>query len=262
MKHLSERLLLITLLASFLTVSCQFEDVNLDDTPQEYIDTLSSGAFMADGHECVDLGLSVKWATCNVGAYSEKYIGGYYSWAETEEKSEYTRYNYRYGIISIEEDWYITKYCADSLWGFNNFYDGKTVLDPEEDVARALWRGEWRMPTPREQQELVEKCTWKWAVTKDIRGRDMYGFVVTSNIDGYRDRFIFLPASGYRNGNRITGMGANGVYWSDRIYTDKVTISAFASTISFAAGKSVDKEKFYVSAENREIGASVRAVHP
>ena len=32
-----------------------------------------------NGHEAVDLGLSVKWATCNVGAESPEQYGGYYA---------------------------------------------------------------------------------------------------------------------------------------------------------------------------------------
>lgn len=33
-----------------------------------------------NGHEYADLGLSVKWATCNVGAYSPEIYGTYYEW--------------------------------------------------------------------------------------------------------------------------------------------------------------------------------------
>lgn len=33
--------------------------------------------------EAVDLGLSVKWASCNVGAYSSESYGSYYTWSET-----------------------------------------------------------------------------------------------------------------------------------------------------------------------------------
>ena len=45
----------------------------------------------------VDLGLSVKWATFNLGASSPEEYGGYYAWAETETKDTYTWSNYRYG---------------------------------------------------------------------------------------------------------------------------------------------------------------------
>ena len=52
-----------------------------------------------NGHEWVDLGLSVKWATCNVGASSPSDYGNYYAWGETRTKSEYTTDNCStYGI--------------------------------------------------------------------------------------------------------------------------------------------------------------------
>lgn len=37
-----------------------------------------------NGHEWVDLGLSVKWATCNVGAYSPSDFGRYFSWSSSD----------------------------------------------------------------------------------------------------------------------------------------------------------------------------------
>ena len=43
-----------------------------------------------NGHEWVDMGLSVKWATCNIGASSPSESGDYFSWGETESKSKYT----------------------------------------------------------------------------------------------------------------------------------------------------------------------------
>ena len=48
------------------------------------------------GHEYVDLGLSVKWATMNVGATSPEGYGDYYAWGETETKSSYTLNNYKW----------------------------------------------------------------------------------------------------------------------------------------------------------------------
>ena len=47
-------------------------------------------------HEAVDLGLSVKWASCNIGAESPEDLGGYYAWGETEEKTEYSWSTYRW----------------------------------------------------------------------------------------------------------------------------------------------------------------------
>ena len=45
---------------------------------------------------CVDLGLSVAWAKCNLGANSPNAYGLYYSWGETDSKSIYADSTYVY----------------------------------------------------------------------------------------------------------------------------------------------------------------------
>ena len=47
----------------------------------------------SNSHKYVDLGLSVKWATCNVGASSPEEYGDYFVWGETKTKDEYTEEN-------------------------------------------------------------------------------------------------------------------------------------------------------------------------
>ena len=119
----------------------------------------------------VDLGLSVKWASRNVDADGLEEMGGLYFWGETETKDvfESSTYKFRDGH----------KY---------NGTDGKTVLDPEDDVAHVKWGGSWRMPTADEIDELIHNCTWSWA---SVNGQ--IGYLVTSNKTGYTDRSIFLP---------------------------------------------------------------------
>ena len=46
--------------------------------------------------EYVDLGLSVKWATFNVGATSPEDYGDYYAWGETMPKDIYSWTNYKW----------------------------------------------------------------------------------------------------------------------------------------------------------------------
>lgn len=99
-------------------------------------------------HEYVDLGLSVKWATCNIGADKPEEYGDYYAWGELESKEVY--------------DWFSYKWCngsSDTLTKYNPFkgegiVDSITTLDPEDDVAHVLWGGSWRMPTASEYREL------------------------------------------------------------------------------------------------------------
>ena len=47
-------------------------------------------------HEYVDLGLSVKWATCNVGAEKPEDYGDYFAWGETEPKTDYSWSTYKF----------------------------------------------------------------------------------------------------------------------------------------------------------------------
>ena len=157
----------------------------------------------------VDLGLSVKWATCNVGASKPEDYGDYYAWGETEPK---TTYNWSYYKWCSGSSTTLTKYNTSSEYGT---VDNKTVLDLEDDAARANWGGAWRMPTDAEWTELRENCTWTW--TNDYNGTGIKGEIVTSNNNG---NFIFLPAAGYRNDDFLYDAGYDGNYWSSSLYTD------------------------------------------
>ena len=108
-----------------------------------------------NGHNWVDLGLSVKWATCNVGATTPEGYGNYYAWGETKPKSTYDWSTYKY----CNGDRYsMTKYCTNSEYGI---VDNKTTLELSDDAAHVNWGGSWRMPTKAEQDEL-NNCTWTW----------------------------------------------------------------------------------------------------
>jgi len=46
--------------------------------------------------EPVDLGLSVQWGTCNIGATCPQDVGNRYAWGETETKDMCSWADYRY----------------------------------------------------------------------------------------------------------------------------------------------------------------------
>ena len=160
--------------------------------------------------EAVDLGLSVKWATCNVGADTPEEYGDYFAWGETEPKSNYSWSTYKYGDYNT-----LTKYCNNSSYGYNGFTDNKTVLDLEDDAARVNWGGSWRMPTDAEWKELMNNCTWTWTAQNGVNG-----YRVTSNKGGYTDKSIFIPAAGDRYGTSLSGVGSSGNYWSSSLRAD------------------------------------------
>ena len=107
-----------------------------------------------NGHQWVDLGLSVKWATMNIGASSNTATGDYFAWGEVEPKTIYNWSTYKWcnGLPTA-----LTKYNTDSV---NGFVDNKTVLELSDDAAAVNWGSDWRMPTKAEIEELITKCTW------------------------------------------------------------------------------------------------------
>lgn len=129
----------------------------------------------------VDLGLSVKWADCNVGASSPEEYGGYYAWGETEEKSNYYTYLYE-GV-----------------------YIGSNISGTEYDVAHVQLGDGWRMPTRDEVMELVNNCDWEWTFINGVNG------CLVTGTTGYS---IFLPAAGCRLGTDVIACGSEGYYWS------------------------------------------------
>ena len=149
---------------------------------QRYFSTLSDG--MINGHQYVDLGLSsgLKWATCNVGADSPEDYGNYYAWGETETKAEYTQDN------SVTFGQQLNDISGNAQY----------------DAATANWGGSWRTPTKDEIRELIYNCNWTPETQNGIDG-----FKVTGNNGNY----IFIPASGYRDGSSLYIYG-ECYYWS------------------------------------------------
>ena len=141
-----------------------------------------------NGHVYVDLGLSVKWATCNVGATKAEEEGDYFAWGETETKEIYNWETYKWCNGTYDS---MTKYCTDSSYGT---VDNKTILDIEDDAARANWGGTWRMPTEAEIEEMEENCTFTKTTLNGVNG-----WTITSEING---NSIFVPVNGhYEDGN-------------------------------------------------------------
>lgn len=160
-------------------------------------------------HEFVDLGLSVKWATCNIGAETSTDFGDYFAWGETSVKETYDWSTYKYcaGVKSS-----FTKYCSVESYGNEGFVDDKKVLDAEDDVAMVNWKGKWRMPTRSEIAELRTNCTWEWFIKDGVKG-----YLVRSKKNG---NSIFLPAAGFISETNQVSVGEKGLYWSNTLYTD------------------------------------------
>mgnify|MGYP000846988113 CR=1 FL=1 len=122
----------------------------------------------------VDLGLSVHWATYNVGASKPEEIGNLYAWGEISPKDTYTWQNYKF-TTSIYND----------HPNFSKYTNGLVSLEPDDDVACARLGGTYRMPTKDEFEELLEKCSWEIATVNGIQGY---------RATGPSGKSIFFPA--------------------------------------------------------------------
>ncbi len=181
----------------------------------------SSPTGTINGHDYVDLGLSVKWATCNVGASSPSDYGDYFAWGETQPKASYTKKNS----------------ATNKKKGF-----GDIAGDPLFDAARVNWGGTWRLATADEWEELVDNCKWE-AVSLEEHN----GYLVT----GPNGNSIFLPAAGARIGTKHAYPEANGYYSSA---TPHKSDAKCAYELYF------DIKEFYGYWEYRDLGLSVRPV--
>ena len=128
-------------------------------------------------YKAVDLGLSVKWATFNLGATAPTDKGGLYWWGDvTGENSEAPDLDLIYG----------TSY----------------------DIVRANWGGKWRMPSVNELKELVKECKW---TEKTVNG------VVGMEVMGKNEQSIFLPVTGrgvLMSGSPFVLLETYGYYWA------------------------------------------------
>lgn len=166
-----------------------------------------------NGHEYVDLGLSVKWATCNVGANKPEDSGDYFAWGETKPKDVYTWYNY--------------KWCNGTYDSMTKYIGYDATLDLFDDAARANWGGTWRMPTMAELAELIENCSWTWTTQNGVDG-----YKIISTTAGSTKKSIFLPVV------------ADDDYWSSSLNPEFESSEAYGlvlSSSSFGIGSYIPR---------------------
>ena len=194
-------------------------------TFKRYSDTINK-IFPLIVYKAVDLGLSVKWADRNIGAVDTTSYGNYFAWGEKNSKKEYTERECEtfgktyYNILgkvgeNIEEDNTVTigdyickkvyEYTDKPVYIINEKEDGISIDTVYiYDAARENCGEEWRTPTEKEFEELMEKCTWEWTTINDVNGY---------KVTGTNGNYIFLPAAGfYGNNKKIRHEGEYGYY--------------------------------------------------
>ena len=152
---------------SLCIISCNQDEDTESDKP------IISGS--ADGYGYVDMGLSVQWASCNVGADKPYDAGDYFAWGETVTKDIFSLETYTYN-------------CPEKL-------------SADNDVATQTMGDGWRMPTYQEASDLINEAYTTCELTTQ---RGVKGVKITSKSNG---NSIFLPTAGEIEGS--------GIYWTN-----------------------------------------------
>lgn len=165
-------------------------------------------------HLYVDLGLSVLWATCNVGANEPQQRGDAFAWGETSAKDSYTEEAYLYGVGPRQDTLTDASGYSYIVMTQPHYTDlGADIADTEHDVAATQWGGEWRMPSLSEFMELRTQCRWEWTDLKREQG-----YLITAP----NGNSIFLPSLGDK-------MHPSGQYWTSTASND----SSMAECLNF-----------------------------
>lgn len=228
------------LIFSLLTISCS-EDTNnttpIVNTQNEYNYTYSG---QVAGYDYQDLGLSVKWATKNLGAQNYYDAGYYISWGENMPKGEYTWQSYQHYDTQSKT---ITKY-TELTEDENNL----VRLEPSDDAATVNMGDQWRIPTDKEITELRTKCDWTYLETDNGN----IGYIVT----GPNGKSIFIPACGYMKNQELKMFNKSVCLWSSNL-----SMRFAAKAYELTGYNSSDNEVFrYEGMSERYYGEPIRAV--
>lgn len=143
---------------------------------EEYVKEQRKKAFP----NAVDIGLSVKWASFNLGAYKPADVGSMFYWAENQSS---TKGNPKYSKVKVD-------------------VIGDIAGDDKYDAATNMLGRNWRLPTEEECRELLNNCKWETKIIDGIEGR-----LVT----GPNGNSIFLPFNQKDIKSRIY---VSGHYWT------------------------------------------------
>ena len=201
--------------------------------------------------EIVDMGLSVKWASFNLGASKPEEIGDFYAWGDPEpyyssldpivwkdgKEAGYVWASYKWCMGSSAT---LTKYNDEEKAGYNGFKDNKTTLDPEDDAAHMTLGGRWRMPTYDELKELYFQCTWTRATVNGVKG-----YLVTSS----NGNSIFFPSQQMVNADGSPSNSTLGRY-----LTSTLSHGRYAWTLFFMDGVAE------LNSESRSFASFIRPI--
>lgn len=149
----------------------------------------------------VDLGLSVKWASCNVGANSPEENGNYYGWGDPTGQDIF---RYRGDIVGELELRFPSRIEEEPPF---------TIVNSNYDIVKQNWGGKWRMPTTEEIDELLNSCKIEYCEYNDVK---------CAKLTGPNGNFIYLPSAGFKAGDEGNWRAKYHDYsiylWSGELY--------------------------------------------
>lgn len=192
------------------------EDIDTNYDREDSMDTVAAqervykpGYYSVNNYTAVNLGLSVNWATCNVGAENPWEAGEYYAWGEVNPKTSYWSKTYKYCSGTPESCVKIGKQIP-TPW--NKEYIIFDISESEYDAAYTKWGQGWRMPTIWETRELERDCTWVWTEINGMKG---------ASVTGPNGNSIFLPAAGIMKGSKKEYSEVQGNYWTSSCFPNE-----------------------------------------
>lgn len=170
----------VTMLLFIAATMFSFSSCNKDNNNENSNNNDTNGTNVSGtigGHDYVDMGLSVKWANCNLGTSNPLDLGNQYAWGETYVKGEYSWQNYMCGVDQCGTS-------SDPIYVAGL----RDISGTQFDVAKTTWGNGWRMPTEEHFRTLVDNCTWTFGQKDGV-----YGYTVTAT----NGNSIFLPRAEY-----------------------------------------------------------------
>ena len=191
----------------------------------------------------VDLGLpsGLLWAKCNIGADAPHDCGDYFMWGSTEPDTDW-ECNWRMSPFNDNKQDLDIEYIKSIKDDICQDY----ILKSEYDAATVILGNEWRMPTKDDFSELINNTNGEWVENyqdSNIRGRL---FTSTKN-----KAQIFIPAAGYKNGNRISRIYTFTDLWSSKMNN---AYNEYADTLFISKGA------YYIRSTEICYGLNIRAV--
>ena len=214
-----------TIMGEGKTIDEAFEDVKsaiIDydsptPTPKPIdVNELTQGDGQQDGYYYVDLGLSVKWATCNVGSTLASDYGLLFQFGRVDGYA-YNDNNNQFRTNAQNKQDTGNEYIPKTASG--KTYNVGETLQPADDAANVNMGGAWRMPTNDQLEELLNNTTHNVVTVNGVQG-----MLFTSTKHGYEGKQLFIPfmQGCWYNGNWDDWGRSSALVWSSQVYPSDV----------------------------------------